>query len=126
MNRVLSIVITTLCGLFLVAFIAEADTVIMGDNYQVVQEVNTSKNTAEILPKLTNESSYCIVNQTTADFSVFINGESIWMEPGMVIWSECQNNTEDNACEIESMDVNAEFLSIALQCGDIVKIQVRN
>ena len=126
MNRVLSIAIITLCGLFLGVFIAEADTLILGENYQVVQEVNTLKNTPDLLPELTNESSYCIVNQTDLDFSIFINGESIWMEPGMIVWTPCQDNTEENMCEIESMDINEAFLSIALQCGDIVKIQVRN
>ena len=71
------------------------------------------------------ESSYCIVNETTADFSVFIDDVSVWMEPGMIIWGECHNYTDAHLLEIESTDPSSELVFVDLLCGDIVKIQAR-
>lgn len=125
MNRSFSVAIIMLCCLFLGAFMADAGTLIAGDTFQVSREKNTMGKTPDLVPKFTNETSYCIVNESTTDFSVFINDESIWMEPGMIIWGECHNDADEYLLEIESTDPFSELLFVALSCGDIVKIQAR-
>lgn len=125
MNRLLSLAIIMLCGLFLGAFIADAGTLIEGDAFQAELEKNTMIKPPDLAPKFTMESSYCIVNETTADFSVFINDESVWMEPGMIIWGECFDDADEYSLEIESADPSSELLLVDLFCGDVVKIQSR-
>ena len=125
MNRLLSLMVIGLCGLFVGAFIADADTLIEGDKFQVSREKNTLLKTPDLVPKLTNEASYCIVNETATNFSVFINDEAVWMEPGMFIWGRCQNLTEEYFCEIESQNTFPELITVVVSCGDILKIQAR-
>ena len=125
MNRSHSIVIIMLCGLFLGAFIANAGTLIEGDTFQASLDINTMVNPPDLKPKFTKELSYCIVNETTTDFYLFINDVSERMEPGMIIWSECENYTDEYLLEIESTDPSSDLLVVSVLCGDIVKIQVR-
>ena len=125
MNRLLSLVVIVLCGFFIGAFIAEAGTLIQGENFQVSREKNTLLKTPDLVPKFTNEASYCIVNETATNFSVFINDEAVWMEPGMIIWGRCQNFLDKYFCEIESQNTFPELLTVVVSCGDIVKIQAR-
>ncbi len=125
MNRLFSLAIIMLSGIFLGAFIANADTLIEGDAFQANLEKNTMIKPPNLEPKFTMESSYCIVNETTADVSVFINDVSVWMEPGTIIWGECANDTDEYSLEIESSDPSSELLLVDLFCGDLVKIQAR-
>lgn len=125
MNRSFLVSIIMLCSIILGAFGADAGSLIEGDNFQVSLEINTVVNPPDLEPKFIKESSYCIVNETTADFSVFIDDVSVWMEPGMIIWGECHNNTDAYLLEIESTDPSSELVFVVLLCGDIVKIQAR-
>jgi hypothetical protein len=125
MDRSLSVAIIMLCIMFFGAFIADAGSLIEGDNFQVSREKNTVVRTPDLEPKFTQELSYCIVNETSADFSIFIGDESIWMEPGMYIWGACQNYTDEYALEVESADSPSELLIVVLSCGDIARIQAR-
>lgn len=125
MNRSFLVSIIMLCSIILGAFGADAGSLIEGDNFQVSLEINTIVKPPDLEPKFTKESSYCIANQTTTDFSVFIDDVSVWMEPGMIIWGECHNYTDAHLLEIESTDPSSELVFVDLLCGDIVKIQAR-
>jgi len=125
MNRSFSVSIIMLCCIILGALIADAGSLIEGDTFQVSLEMNSIINPPDLEPKFTKESSYCIVNETTADFSVFIDDVSVWMEPGMIIWGECHNYADTYLLEVESTDPSSELVFVVLLCGDIVKIQAR-
>lgn len=125
MNRSFSVSIIMLCSIILGAYIADAGSIIEGDNFQVSLETNTTVKPPDLEPKFTKESSYCIANQTTTDFSVFIEDVSVWMEPGMIIWGECHNYTDAYLLEIESANPSSELVFVDLSCGEIVTIQAR-
>ena len=77
MNRSFLVSIIMLCSIILGAFGADAGSLIEGDNFQVSLEINTIVKPPDLEPKFTKESSYCIANQTTTDFSVFIDDVSV-------------------------------------------------
>lgn len=122
MNQLQFRVTILLCFLFLGAFVANAGTVMEGENLVVISDLNTI-DTPEIWTDLSKETTVKIANQSGVDLKLYVFNVDMTLKGDMTVWIPCHDKTGRFYSELKGIGDSTEKFFVVSECGDTLTIK---